>query len=209
MSDKQNTFVVVFRGDIVIGENLIEVKQRLQKLFNTDEQRIDTLFIGKPVKLKQGLSETEAQKYQQVLKKAGIVTLLEAEGEAAPQKPSGQSALSLQPLNAAQTTPKQRQAPVEVSVDHLSIAPAEGNLLSEDERSKPEPVALSEDWLEWNLSVVGEYLLSAEELPEQVPQEVKTAHLSLHEAGGDLLREDEKVKIDPVEVNTDHLKVEE
>src|SRR5690606_40568336 len=55
-------FDIIFRGDIVIGHQLQDVKARLQQLFKTDAARIDALFTGRPVALKRGLDQATANK---------------------------------------------------------------------------------------------------------------------------------------------------
>jgi hypothetical protein len=65
-------FDIIFRGDIVFGQSVVEVKQRLQQLFKADAARIDALFCGRPVPLKRNLDRASAEKYRAVLHKAGI-----------------------------------------------------------------------------------------------------------------------------------------
>ena len=62
MSDQQ--FDIIFRGDIVFGHQLADVKLRLQQLFKADAVKIDALFSGRPVPLKRGLDLASAQKYK-------------------------------------------------------------------------------------------------------------------------------------------------
>lgn len=76
MTDKKCS--VVFRGDIVIGKSLPEVKQKLQKIFKVDDARVESLFVGKPVPLKTNLSLPEAEKYKTILEQAGIVVSIES-----------------------------------------------------------------------------------------------------------------------------------
>jgi predicted nicotinamide N-methyase len=44
-------FDIIFRGDIVFGHQLAEVKAKLQQLFKADAAKIDALFTGRPVPL--------------------------------------------------------------------------------------------------------------------------------------------------------------
>ena len=64
------TFDVIFRGDIVLGHALDDVKVRLQKLFKVDASKIDALFTGRPVILKRNLDSATAEKYRKVLHQA-------------------------------------------------------------------------------------------------------------------------------------------
>ncbi|RYZ83522.1 MAG: hypothetical protein EOO68_32850, partial [Moraxellaceae bacterium] len=65
MSDQQ--FDIIFRGDIVFGHQLMDVKARLQQLFKADAAKVDALFSGRPVPLKRGLDIASAQKYKDAL----------------------------------------------------------------------------------------------------------------------------------------------
>src|SRR5690554_4755014 len=87
-----STFDIIFRGDIVIGEQLGDVKQRLQQLFKTDATKVDALFTCRPTPMKRNLDEATAYKYRDVLLKAGIHVEVRVSGSvtfAAP--PAGES----------------------------------------------------------------------------------------------------------------------
>src|SRR6187431_1959690 len=66
-------FDIIFRGDIVFGHQLAEVKLKLQQLFKADAAKIDSLFSGRPVPLKRNMDEATAQKYRDALIKAGAM----------------------------------------------------------------------------------------------------------------------------------------
>ncbi|HSC66388.1 MAG TPA: hypothetical protein VLC79_01760, partial [Cellvibrio sp.] len=66
-------FDIIFRGDIVFGHQLAEVKLKLQQLFKTDAAKIDALFTGRPVPLKRNLDEATANKYRDALLKVGAM----------------------------------------------------------------------------------------------------------------------------------------
>jgi len=72
-----NAFRVTFRGEIEPGYRLEEVKSNLAKLFKLDVsnqlhlQKIDRLFSGRTVVIKEGLSKTSAQAYLSAIAKAG------------------------------------------------------------------------------------------------------------------------------------------
>ena len=66
-------FDIIFRGDIVFGHQLADVKLRLQQLFKSDAAKIDSLFTGRPVPLKRNLDEATANKYRDALLKAGAM----------------------------------------------------------------------------------------------------------------------------------------
>jgi hypothetical protein len=70
MSDTKvmtDQYSVIFRGDIVLGKNLVDVKQKLAQLFKVDDARIERMFTGKPIPLKANIALVQAKKYQAVL----------------------------------------------------------------------------------------------------------------------------------------------
>ena len=67
----EELFDIVFRGDILPGFQLREVKQQLGQLFKVDQARINALFGVGVVSLSRNLDQTMASKYQAVLRKAG------------------------------------------------------------------------------------------------------------------------------------------
>src|ERR1041384_5795987 len=85
MSEQQ--FDIIFRGDIVFGHQLADVKIKLQQLFKADAAKIDALFTGRPAPLKRGLDQASAQKYKDVLIKAGAQVELVAVGSIQPIEP--------------------------------------------------------------------------------------------------------------------------
>src|SRR5690606_26150701 len=66
-------FDIIFPGDTVFGQQLADVKLRLQQLFKSDAAKIDALFTGRPVPLKRDLDESTANKYRDALLKAGAM----------------------------------------------------------------------------------------------------------------------------------------
>ena len=77
-------FDIIFRGDIVFGHQLADVKQRLQQLFKADAAKVDALFSGRPVPLKRGLDQASAEKYKEALTRAGAQVDIVPGGETKP-----------------------------------------------------------------------------------------------------------------------------
>lgn len=69
MSDK--TYEVVFRGRVLRGHEVADVKTKLASLFKVNEATAEKLFSGKRVTVKKGLDEATARKYRDVLRQAG------------------------------------------------------------------------------------------------------------------------------------------
>src|SRR5690606_27763711 len=94
-------FDIIFRGDIVLGHQLAEVKLRLQQLFKVDAAKVDALFTGRPVPLKRKLDEATANKYRAALLKAGAqVAICPSNNNPAntASKPVGHSSTRVTPL---------------------------------------------------------------------------------------------------------------
>ena len=134
-------FDVIFRGDIVIGHQLQDVKARLQQLFKTDAARIDALFTGRPVPLKRGLDEATANKYRAALMKAGAQVEVCAAGSvksgsaAETAKRARPVQWSLAPAGSYLLKPMERRqaSAVDVDVSGFSLRAEGGNLVDASE----------------------------------------------------------------------------
>lgn len=203
-SEKYN---LIFRGDIVLGHNILEVKQRLEKLFKTDATQIERLFTGRPVAIKKALPEAEAQRYQAALHKAGAEvellvvggveespasqvkpkrTLAERLAEQNPEPQESSGVIAFAPKSA-------REEQVKTRDDELGwvLAPAGSDLLAEQFRPHDEPPLIEP--VDAELRPMQGNLLDDEELQDEVaPIGVDLSGISLAEPGGEILNEDEK-----------------
>lgn len=68
-----NTFEVVFKGEVIEGQDVAATRANIGKLFNADEAKIERLFSGSSVVIKKDLDEATANKYIGAFKKAGAV----------------------------------------------------------------------------------------------------------------------------------------
>ncbi|MVV51170.1 DUF805 domain-containing protein [Pseudomonas sp. PB120] len=75
----ENRFKIVFDGALLPGVDVTTAKLNLAELFKSDVAAIERLFSGRPVALKQGLSQADAQTYLQALTKTGIDARIESE----------------------------------------------------------------------------------------------------------------------------------
>ncbi len=198
-------FDIIFRGDIVFGHQLADVKAKLQQLFKADATKIDALFTGRPVPLKRNLDEATANKYRDALIKAGAMVEVcstdTSPANAAP-KPAPASrrvveavtpGWTLAPLGADLLPAKERPAqpaPVSVDVSGLSLRPAEGNLV--DVSEVHEEISAQVIAPDLGLAAVGADLISADEKLELPLVEIELEDWDIAEAGSDLLTEDER-----------------
>ena len=153
MSDGESEYDIIFRGDLRPGENLVEVKQRLQKLFSANAEKIEQLFSGRPVVLKRGIGKEAAERYRKSLENAGAIVSIrpaatsedptparEAPATSEEEPDSSETGLdvSVAEVGADLLMPEERRDVVtrEVSTSHISVAPAGENVLS-DEEKKP------------------------------------------------------------------------
>ncbi len=155
MSDE--LFEVVFRGDVVAGQPVMEVKQRLVQLFNADAERIEKMFFGRPVVVKRNLDRETAEHYQSSLLKAGalvdirratvveqsIAETLGSEPDASPaqdaQPPVPQHVdFDVAPVGADVLSPEDQKdfTPADVDTSGLSIAEAGADVLDDEHKRK-------------------------------------------------------------------------
>lgn len=215
-------FDIIFRGDIVFGHQLAEVKAKLQQLFKADAAKVDALFTGRPVPLKRNLDEATANKYRDALIKAGAMVEIcssdTSPANAAPKPvPAPRRAVeavastapdevvsagwTLAPLGADLLPARERPqppAPLVVDISGLSLRPAEGNLVDVSEvHEEVGAVVVAPDL---GLAAVGTDLISADEKLALPLVEIELEDWGIAEAGSDLLTEDERPIVLPVVV---------
>lgn len=215
MSDSSDSlFDIVFRGDILPGHQLMEVKQRLGQLFKADANKINALFTGGAVPLKRNLEKSVADKYVRALNQAGAEVQVMAAGALAdrssarkaraPAKetslkqdgpaPSARKMTLAERLAAQEQEAKAREADAataqalqesQAEGTGLTLAPVGADMLQPQERQVVEPVQI--DVSQLDLREPGGNLLDASEQVEVAPVVVDTGGLSLGEVGEDLL----------------------
>lgn len=145
----EQRYEVVFRGDVVPGQSIVEVKQRLAELFGADSARIDGMFSGRPVVIKRNLDQETAQRYQASIRKAGAVVDIRAAADTQ-SEPSAKTASSpaksapplpddtveVAPVGADVLTPEYRRdfTPAEIDTSRMTVAEPGADVLREDEK---------------------------------------------------------------------------
>lgn len=204
----QERFSIVFRGDLVPGHGLADVKAKLAKLFKTDEAKVEKLFSGSLVPLKSNLDAATAEKYRQVLTAAGAQVAVKSESEADKSEEKRKQLLEkraakLEAKKAGKQTLAERLAAQEGSDDGGNSNPfLEGNSPNKVKDPEPDESGLA-------LLPVGVDVLSEEERESARPQVVVVNDLqaTLAPEGGDLLQETERKEVTPVVVDTSGLEV--
>lgn len=196
-------FDIIFRGDIVFGHQLADVKAKLQQLFKVDAAKVDSLFTGRPVPLKRNLDEATANKYRDVLIKAGAMVEIYASdaspANAAP-KPAPAPRRAVEPAAPVAATPAAAPvatpAPVAAS---WTLAPLGADLLPAQERpAQPAPVRVDISGL--SLRAAEGNLVDVSEVHEEVAVQVVAPDLGLAAVGADLIGADEKLALPLVEI---------
>lgn len=168
MTDQQ-LFEVVFRGDIRQGERLAAVRQRLGDLFRLDFARLDQLFSGRPVVLRRGLTQGDAERFRALLEEAGALIQLRP-GSVALADPES-------PATSDSESAAQEPSAPEPSLEEPSLAPLGADLLRPDERPQIEVPTLSLEHL--SLAELGSDVLRPEERQRSAPRSLDVSHLSV------------------------------
>ncbi|WP_449125674.1 hypothetical protein [Pseudomonas viridiflava] len=95
-------FEIVFDGRLVEGAQLERVKANLGKLFQADESRLELLFSGRRLVLKNNLDEQTAEKYRATLERAGAVAKVVMMKPPVPQPEQAAQPLETVPAAEAQ-----------------------------------------------------------------------------------------------------------
>lgn len=154
---------LLFRGDIVPGRRLDEVKAHVRDLFQIDDARLASLFSGRPVLIRRDLGATEAERYRSALVEAGALVEL---------RPAAGSVVA-----AAQALPAAAEAAIRTVSADWGLTPVGSDLLRPEERSGSAPRAVDVGHL--SVQPPGADVLRPEERPKVVPVSVDTSHLGL------------------------------
>ncbi|WP_226666125.1 hypothetical protein [Microbulbifer aggregans] len=177
-------YSVIFRGDLQPGYTVVDVKANFARLFKVGPEMVEKLFSGRPLALKKGLSQSQAEQLQATLSKLGAQSAVRVEGVAEQPAPAsapateaaatetaeppvtaeeqsraGSGGLSLAPMdgNLVKEHERAKVDPVQVPVSHLSLKPAEGNLVDASERQQQAPAPVSVP--DWKLDSVATFKL--------------------------------------------------
>lgn len=182
-------FDIIFRGDIVFGQPIDDVKARLAQLFKADTTKIDSLFTGRPIPLKRGLDLTSAHKYRDALLNVGALV------DVAPA--------SEHVHTQSRAAPKTIQHPASpesiVKSSQWTLAPVGSHLLQPAERAPVKPLYI--DTSEYVLKPEGGYLLEPSERHSIVTPSVIAPDLDVAEVGAILVRADERPELPVVEID--------
>jgi hypothetical protein len=167
------TYAIVFKGDIVEGFESAAVQAQLSKLLKTDAKKTAALFSGKQIVLKKTTDKATAAKYGKALKKVGAdvkIKIIRADAPAVPAMPVFQKAEAPSfekaeaPMFQAAETDQAPAAPTRaapapvaepateapsaeadaIDTSGISIAPNEGDLFDPEPETETPDIDLSE-----------------------------------------------------------------
>ncbi len=180
---------VYFAGQLLEGQELATVREKLAKLFNADQQTLDKLFSGKAQLLKRDCDKATALKYKQSMERAGAQPLIKAsQGAATGPAPTPAPTKT---LSAAERIAALAAAADESSYRSDASAPT---------TDQAEPQATNPEGM--NLAPAGADVLREEERPKPVTREVDTAGLEVDTAAQRL---SEEPPAPPAAPDTSHL----
>lgn len=171
------TYSVIFRGDLQPGYTVDDVKANFARLFKAGPETVEKLFSGRPLAIKKGLGKAQAEQLQATLVKLGAQSSVKAEGDSpisaeAPAPAPSHSPEAAPEAPAAKATPSATEevgAQADSVGSGLTLAPMEGYLLKEHERSKAEAVQVPVSHLSLK-PAQGNLVEAAERPPEAVVQ---------------------------------------
>ncbi|WP_028239889.1 hypothetical protein [Stutzerimonas azotifigens] len=152
-------YEIAFSGQLVPGAEADQVKANLARLFQADAQRIDQLFSGRRIVLKQNLDAAAVEKYRSTLERAG------ARAEVSPMDPPA-------PLAAA--APAAAPAPTSPAAGRLQVAPRDEYMAAFADIQAPD----------FGIAPVGADL--QDRRPDTPAPALDLGHLSLAPVGSDM-----------------------
>lgn len=183
-------YEIAFSGQTVPGAPLDTVKANLARLFQADAQRIELLFSGRRMVIKNNLDAEAAEKYRSVIERAGaVVEVVDMDAqieeiELAPPPPAEPVSAPIQPVaSAAAPQGRLKVAPrdeymaafADVDAPDFGLAPVGTDLQDE----KPEAQAPRVDLSQFSVAPVGSDMGQAR--PEPAGPAPDTSHLKLQD----------------------------
>jgi hypothetical protein len=199
----ENTFDIVFTGDIAGGADITKVKAKAAQLFRLDDDKLTVLFSGKRTMLKKSIDNEAAQKYQKILNGIGMITVLQAHATT-PAKPSPTASVSpllTSPSLSSGTAQKQAEVPSSdvssttaqtLSSAHWDVLPVgelgvpDTALFADESSAQSDAVLKDVDW------IIDKPGVQLSETAKSMKSEVTLPDLSVAPAASDLLSDSEK-----------------
>lgn len=82
---------IYFSAKVMDGYDLVKVKQAVAHIFRADDARVELLFSGKSIRIKQSVDAETAGQYRAILRKAGMLLDIRPSEVATPVEQESQS----------------------------------------------------------------------------------------------------------------------
>jgi len=79
-------YSIVFSGEILPGQDVETVKEKVAALYKVPVDRCNNLFVGKPIVMKKDISFQQAQKYKRAFVRIGAVCHIREMGDSTTKK---------------------------------------------------------------------------------------------------------------------------
>ncbi|WP_122666018.1 hypothetical protein [Pseudomonas viridiflava] len=110
-------YEIIFSGQLVPGAQLEKVQANLGKLFHSDAQRLELLFSGRRLVLKNNLDGEAAEKYRSTLERAGALVEVLEMPSSRPEPDAGAGSIAAPRPGRLQITPRDVYMAAFVAVD--------------------------------------------------------------------------------------------
>ena len=162
----ETRYNVYFAGQLLPGQELSSVRDKLAKLFNADQQTLEKLFSGKAQLLKRECDKATALKYKQAMERAGAEPIIKASQStvAAEQSPA--------PAAAKTMSAAERIAALAAAPDKGDYSPEDASTGSAEQQPEPDPAGI-------NLAAPGTDVLREDERSEPVVSEIDTSGIEV------------------------------
>ena len=186
----ETRYNVYFAGQLLPGQELTSVRDKLAKLFNADQQTLEKLFSGKAQLLKRDCDKATALKYKQAMERAGAQPMIKAsQGAAAAEQSPPPTPVPEKTMSAAE-----RIAALAAAPDKGGYSPEESSTSSKESSTSSKESSTSPK--EPSTGFAGQQ-------PES-----DQAGINLAPAGTDVLREDERSEPVVSDIDTTGLEVD-
>jgi hypothetical protein len=196
----EELFQVIFRGKILSGFSIEQVRASLAGMFKTDEARIAAQLAMPKWVIKAGINKAIAQQIQERLRAIGMMVAVIADDPAASATQPTASA-----LNEARASDKDESQVARSAIDNkdesqVARSAIDNNEIDQPLENKPKAPAFAADLSAYSLAEVGAIM---DETSATKPQQnYNLAQFSLAEIGAQIV---EKASVAPLKVDISSL----
>lgn len=183
---------IIFRGEIIAGHTIADVKLRLMSLFKTDSQKIEAIFSGKPITLKRNLDQASANKYLAVLTKAGAQIELTQPNLSTEPATKTNNTEALREARLAEQAKRRAERTQSTAAQPPSMSERLAQEASKSAAPQTDANTIKTSTTAFDLAPAGSDVLKPNERTVTSPANIDTSNISLRAEGGELLDNNEK-----------------